>query len=185
MQHLWGKSALFTIALVTMFGTGSSLLVSIGGKGKSSTKLQFQTVVPCETDEDCVSMQNTTCVEIGFESKSCRCEDNELPNLGHCWLLNKDLSSSCSDPQDCYVRGNAQENVDCVKSVCHCKVGYYANEDTTSCQEIEYPASSTPLEILNLCLLVFTSCLAVLSLYKLIKLIRFTTKFAPDPKYVC
>ncbi|EAT46237.1 AAEL002568-PA [Aedes aegypti] len=185
MKHLWVRRQLFTIALVYMFGNSSSLLVTIGGKGKSTSKLQFQTVTPCATDNDCKSLQNTTCIGVDSGSKLCRCLDMELPNLGRCWLLNKDLDNQCSISEDCYVNGNTQETVDCVTTQCQCKLGYYANEDSTICQEIEYPDSSRSLEILNLCLLLFTSSLAVLSLYMLIKLIRFSSKTAARNKFVC
>ncbi|XP_062534887.1 uncharacterized protein LOC134204073 [Armigeres subalbatus] len=117
MDQRFIRSALFTVVFVMLFGTGSPLLVTISGKGKSNAKLPFQTVLPCATDADCNSLQNTTCIDIESSStKTCRCEDMEFPNLGHCWLLNKDLNSLCSGAQDCYTHGNDRDSVDCIES---------------------------------------------------------------------
>ncbi|XP_062533364.1 uncharacterized protein LOC134202366 [Armigeres subalbatus] len=142
-------------------------------------------VLPCATDADCNSLQNTTCIDIESSStKTCRCEDMEFPNLGHCWLLNKDLNSLCSGAQDCYTHGNDRDSVDCIESKCKCQLGYFVDEESSSCQEIEYPGESGSLEIANLCLLLFTCCLAAFSLYKLVCLIKFSKKLTQGKPFV-
>ncbi|CAO1311386.1 unnamed protein product [Diamesa tonsa] len=99
-----GPLTMLFAVFIVLFGVSSTALTTFG-INKNTNQPGAPTPAPrgkeCNTNTDCVGIQDTSCVKDYDQKLRCLCGDYRAPVNGYCSTKDKGLRHQCGDTDDC------------------------------------------------------------------------------------